>query len=84
MWASSSKPTRTQMAFLFQNAIAELQQLEKGHTFSLYSNGNGCVSKNLKVFLISACCDEPAQCFIQCLAEPTAFFGCGNCELKSQ
>lgn len=84
MWASPSKPSRTQMALLFQNAVAELQLLEKGYLFNLHSNEDGFRSKNLKVFLISACCDKPAQCLIQYLAEPTAFFGCGNCELKGQ
>ena len=82
MWPGPSKPSRGQMSLLFKNLISELQELEKGRLFNLYSAADGYHSKTLKVFLISSCCDKPAQCLIQCLAEPTAFFGCGNCELK--
>ena len=79
-----SKSSRIQMSLLFKHIVFELQELEKGHLFELYSPDQDNYSKTIKVFLIAACCDKPAQCLIQCLADPTAFFGCGHCEIEGK
>lgn len=84
IWPGPSKPSRTQMSLLFKYIVLELQELEKGHVFELYSSDQDYDSKTIKVFLIAACCDKPAQCLIQCLADPTAFFGCGHCEIEGE
>lgn len=84
MWPGPSKPSRTQMALLFKSIVSELQELEQGRVFQLYSPDDEEHSQSLKVFLIGACCDKPAQCLIQCLPEPTAMFGCGHCELQGE
>ncbi|CAF2107921.1 unnamed protein product [Rotaria magnacalcarata] len=82
MWPGPSKPSRNEMSLFFKNIVSDLQDLEKGHVFQLYCPEHDYRCELLKVFLISACCDKPAQCLIQCLPEPTAFFGCGNCEIE--
>ncbi|CAF4166937.1 unnamed protein product [Rotaria magnacalcarata] len=82
MWPGPSKPSRTTISLLFKNIVADLQELEKGHLFKLYSLEHDNHFETIKVFLICACCDKPAQCLIQCLPDPIAFFGCGNCEIE--
>jgi hypothetical protein len=84
MWPGPSKPSRSQMALFLNNSVSELQKLEQGQLFELYSPEHNDHSQFLKVFLIGACCDKPAQCLIQCLPEPIAFFGCGNCEIEGK
>jgi hypothetical protein len=84
MWPGPSKPSRSQMSLFFKNIVSELQELEQGQLFKLYSPEHDDHSQFIKVFLIGACCDKPAQCLIQCLPEPTAFFGCGRCEIEGE
>ena len=84
MWPGPSKPSRIQISLLFEHAISELRELEKGHCFQLYSPDHGDYSQIIKVFLVGACCDKPAQALLQFLPEPTAFFGCGHCELEGE
>lgn len=65
--------------------IDELKYLEVGRMFQLRSTNAEEVKETfLKVFLVSACCDKPAQCLVQCLPEPMARFGCGRCEIKGR
>ena len=55
--------------------VDELKQLESGRIFQLRSSNDGDAKEAfVKVFLVSACCDKPAQCLVQCLPEPTAKF----------
>ena len=84
MWPGPSKPSRSQMSLFLQNSVAELQKLEQGQLFKLYSAEHNHYYQFIKVFLIGACCDKPAQCLIQCLPEPAAFFGCGHCEIEGK
>jgi hypothetical protein len=84
MWPGPTKPSRSQMSLFFEIITSQLRALEQGRVFRLYSNGEEAKSKFIKIFLIASCCDKPAQCLIQCLAEPTAFFGCGSCELEGE
>ena len=61
----------------------ELKRLEAGRMFHLRPTDDGNMKEVfIKVFLVSSCCDKPAQCLLQCLPEPTAKFGCGRCEIK--
>lgn len=65
--------------------INELKHLEVGRMFQLKSTNVECVEETfLKVFLVTSCCDKPAQSLVQCLPEPTAKFGCGRCEIKGR
>lgn len=82
MWPGPSKPTRSQMSIFLQHIVSQLQALEQGRMCQIYSPDENIRMKFIKVFLIASCCDKPAQSLIQCLPEPTAFFGCGNCELE--
>lgn len=84
MWPGPTKPSRTEMFLFFQNIISQLQELERGQLYELYSTEHGCRREFLKVYVIAACCDKPAQCLIQCLPEPTGYFGCGQCEIKGE
>lgn len=84
IWPGPSKPSRTQMSVFLTKIVSELQDLEKGNLFEVYSPEHAHHAKFIKVFLIAACCDKPAQCLVQCLPEPTAFFGCGHCELEGE
>lgn len=77
-WPGPSKPSRDQMKLLLRPLIDELVQLEHGYRFRL-SNGS---MHMIKVYLIAACCDKPAQALLQCISEPIAAFGCGRCEVE--
>ena len=50
MWPGPSKPSRIQISLLFEHAISELQDLEKGHLFQLYSPDDSDYSETIKVF----------------------------------
>ena len=84
MWPGPTKPSRKQMSLFFENIVKELVILEQGRRFQLYSTTDAETDQFLKIFLISSCCDKPAQCLIQCLPEPTAYLSCGSCEIKSE
>ena len=84
MWPGPAKPSRSQMFLVFQNIVKDLKILEGGRRFRLYSSEDEQDGELLKIFLIGSCCDKPAQCLIQCLPEPTGFFGCGFCEIQGQ
>ena len=84
MWPGPSKPSRSQMSLFFEKIILELKGLEQGRQFQLYLADGENEHQFIKTFLIGSCCDKPAQCLVQCLPEPTAFFGCGHCELEGE
>ncbi|CAF1241589.1 unnamed protein product [Adineta steineri] len=64
MWPGPSKPSRAQMSLFFKNIVLELQNLEKGQLFQLYSAEQDDHFDFIKVFLIASCCDKPAQCLV--------------------
>lgn len=39
---------------------------------------------NVKVFLMAATCDKPAEALVQNTAEPIGKFGCGQCQLPGK
>lgn len=84
MWPGPSKPSRSEMSLFLRDIVAQLKALEQGDLYELYSLEHENCYERLKVFLIAACCDKPAQCLIQCLADPTGYFGCGHCEIEGQ
>jgi hypothetical protein len=83
IWPGPSKPKRSEMSALLQSIVDQLKQLEKGVAFRRRSN-HTYVTQTLKVFLICACMDKPAQSLTQNLPEPTALYGCGRCEIRGK
>jgi hypothetical protein len=83
VWPGPTKPKRLEMSALLETIVEQLKELEKGCYFECRS-GTGYVTRFLKVFLICACMDKPAQALTQNLPEPTAKFGCGRCELRGK
>ncbi|CAF1090882.1 unnamed protein product [Rotaria sordida] len=81
VWPGPAKPKRFEMSAVLETIIVQLKELEKGSYFECCSDA-GYVSRFLKVFLICACMDKPAQALVQNLPEPTAKFGCGRCEIR--
>ncbi|CAF1640548.1 unnamed protein product, partial [Rotaria sordida] len=81
VWPGPAKPKRFEMSAVLETIILQLKELEKGSYFECCSDA-GYVSRFLKVFLICACMDKPAQALVQNLPEPTAKFGCGRCEIR--
>ncbi|CAF4188742.1 unnamed protein product [Rotaria magnacalcarata] len=81
VWPGPTKPKRFEMSAVLETIIVQLKELEKGSYFECRSDV-GYVSRFLKVFLICACMDKPAQALVQNLPEPTAKFGCGRCEIR--
>ena len=80
--SSKTKPSRDQMCAIFQPIVQELKELEYGRYFHLsISNKN---LEPLRVFLLAACLDKPAQAIIQNLSEPIGAYGCGRCELPGK
>lgn len=75
------KPSRDVIRTFMQPSVDELIKLEKGTFVELNIEGEQ-VTKNIKVFLIGACCDKPAQCLLQGVSEPIGAFGCGRCEIE--
>jgi hypothetical protein len=83
IWPGPTKPKRFEMAALFETIVEQLKTLEKGSYFECRS-GTGYVTRFLKIFLICACMDKPAQALTQNLPEATAKYGCGRCELRGK
>lgn len=80
VWPGPSKPKRFEMFGFLEPIVAQLKELEKGTLFKCRV-GNSNATRFLKVFLICACMDKPAQALVQNLPEPTAKYGCGRCEI---
>jgi thioredoxin reductase len=64
--------------------VEELRELEQGYVFVDYRKLPNDQNTVIKVFLIGACCDKPAQALVQNIAEPIAAFGCGRCEIEGE
>ncbi|CAF4181116.1 unnamed protein product [Rotaria magnacalcarata] len=85
VWPGPKKPSRDDMAIFLKGIVNELKCLEVGRKFQLRStDGEGVEEAFIKIFLVSSCCDKPAQCLVQCLAQPTAKFGCGKCAIRGE
>ena len=80
VWSAKSKPSRDSVKLFLQPLIDELLDLEKGYVFAS-ADGNYYA---VHVYLIAACCDKPAQALVQCIPEPIASFGCGQCEVEGE
>lgn len=83
VWPGPTKPKRFEMHAFLEPLVIQLKELERGLNFEYRSNA-GYVTRLLKVFLICACMDKPAQALVQNLPEPTGLFGCGRCELRGK
>ncbi|CAF1478379.1 unnamed protein product [Adineta steineri] len=83
IWPGPSKPKRSDMSALLQSIVDQLKELEEGVTFECRINQT-YTTQILKIFLICACMDEPAQSITQNLPEPIALYGCGRCEIRGQ
>lgn len=82
LWSGSHKPSRSQMKCFLSSVVEELCLLEQGFWFVNYRKPFNQQEHKIKVFLIAACCDKPAQALVQNLPEPIAAFGCGRCETE--
>lgn len=84
VWPGPKKPSRIQMALFLKRLVNELIDLEDGEDFFIPSSTPSSSSQiiRIRVYLIGACCDKPAQALVQNLPEPIAAFGCGRCELE--
>ena len=80
VWSAKSKPSRDSVKLFLQPLIDELLDLEKGY---LFASADGSYYA-IHVYLIAACCDKPAQALVQCIPEPIAAFGCGQCEVEGE
>ena len=67
---------------MLKSMTDELQILENGHYFIIKAFQNQMIK--LKVFLIGASCDKPAQSIVQNTAEPIRKYGCGRCKIPGK
>ncbi|CAF4053365.1 unnamed protein product [Rotaria sp. Silwood2] len=77
-----NKPSRDQMYIMLTPIVQELQQLEYRRYFNLKALNNKL--ELLRIFLLAACLDKPAQAIVQNLGEPIGAYGCGRCELAGE
>ncbi|CAF1497861.1 unnamed protein product [Adineta ricciae] len=86
IWPGPKKPSRTHMHLFLKPLIGELIRLEKGDDFFLPSDSLSLSNQlvHIRIYLIAACCDKPAQALIQNIPEPIAAFGCGRCEIPGR
>ena len=80
--SSKNKPSRDQMYTILTPIVHELKQLEYGRFVQLTQAHNNF--EPLRIFLLAACLDKPAQALVQNLNEPIAAYGCGRCELAGK
>lgn len=83
VWPGPTKPKRFEMFAFLETIVLQLKELEKGFLFECRSDSNS-ITRILKVFLICATMDKPAQALVQNLPEPTAQFGCNRCEIRGK
>lgn len=62
--------------------LDELKTLENGQFYVVAAAENAMMK--LKVFVIGATCDKPAQSLVQNTAEPIGKYGCGQCEIPGE
>jgi hypothetical protein len=76
----SHKPSRLQMQIMLQAFLHHLKRLENGILIKFDPEHEEIV----RIYLISSCCDKPAQALVQNLVEPIGAFGCGRCTIKGK
>lgn len=74
----SSKPNRAQMQVMLRVLAHQLKVLENGITIQF----RDVEEVVMRVYLICACLDKPAQSIVQNTAEPIGGYGCGRCIIK--
>ena len=86
VWPGPTKPSRAHMSLFLEPVVAELMRSERGDDFCLLSQSTltAHVVERIRVYLIGACCDKPAQALIQNVPEPIAAFGCGRYEVEGK
>jgi hypothetical protein len=80
--SGKNKPSRDHMYTILSPIVQELKQLEYGRYFDLSASNNEL--EPLRIFLLAACLDKPAQALVQNLNEPIAAYGCGRCEIEGK
>ena len=80
--SSKAKPSRDQMYAILAPVVQELKKLEQGRYFEIKASNNRI--EPLRIFLLAACLDKPAQAIVQNLNQPIAVYGCGRCELAGE
>jgi hypothetical protein len=65
------------MQVILHTLVYQLKHLENGLIIEFDQHHE----EVFPVFLISCCCDKPAQCVVQNTNEPIGAYGCGRCIL---
>ncbi|CAF1378024.1 unnamed protein product [Didymodactylos carnosus] len=73
------KPSRAIMQILLKPIVNQLLLLEEQHLFQIKGTKNEY--KLIRMYLIGACNDKPANSLVQNAPEPIAKYGCSRCEL---
>ncbi|CAF4769877.1 unnamed protein product [Rotaria sp. Silwood1] len=74
------KPSRAIMQILLEPIVNQLLLLEEQHLFQIKGTKNEY--KLIRMYLIGACNDKPANSLVQNAPEPIAKYGCSRCELR--
>ncbi|CAF3790537.1 unnamed protein product [Rotaria sp. Silwood1] len=76
------KPSRAIMQILLEPIVNQLLLLEEQHLFQIKGTKNEY--KLIRMYLIGACNDKPANSLVQNAPEPIAKYGCSRCELRGE
>ncbi|CAF2948103.1 unnamed protein product [Rotaria sp. Silwood2] len=76
------KPSRAIMQILLEPIVNQLLLLEQQHLFQIKGTKNEY--KLIRMYLIGACNDKPANSLVQNAPEPIAKYGCSRCELRGE
>lgn len=74
------KPSHLQMQIILKTLIYQLKHLENGILIEFDKH----YKEIYRIYLISSCCDKPAQCLVQNVGEPIGAFGCGRCTIHGK
>ncbi|CAF3117838.1 unnamed protein product [Rotaria sp. Silwood2] len=74
------KPSRAIMQILLVPIVNQLLLLEEQHLFQIKGTENEY--KLIRMYLIGACNDKPANSLVQNAPEPIAKYDCSRCELR--
>lgn len=77
------KPSHKVMDIFMRATIDEFIELERAHSFTVRED-DAIKNISLKVFIIGACCDKPAESLLQGKSEATGAFGCSRCEIEGE
>jgi hypothetical protein len=76
--STQHKPSRSQIQVMLQTLVHQLKRFENGLLIEFDSEHE----EMIRIYLISACCDKPAQALVQNLGEPIGAYGCARCIVK--